>query len=123
MCTKQRKSVIVVNQGPDGTYEVQETIQEVEDNVVENSSPLLGLLLIVLLYWCWSWVLGFAMSILQLITLPYFIIFQMTDVVSYSLSSILLSMFNISFIHTVVILLGVCTLVQHLAKIATALST
>ena len=45
---------------------------------------LLGLykrFFLVLLYWCWSWVFGFAVSVFQIITFPYLVIFKVKHLI------------------------------------------
>jgi len=121
MCNRQRKSVIVVHQGPDGTYQIEETIQEVDNRVVENSSPLAGLLLIVALYWCWSWLFGFAASVFQVITFPYILIFKISDTLSYSISSLLLQMATFECLKSFILFMGFMTLMEHSLMAALAL--
>jgi len=115
---RPKRSVIIVHQSADGTYHLEETsthLQE-EECEVENSSPLLGLLCVVVLYWCWSYVLMSMYFVLQLITLPYRLVYQVSDFLSIGISSLIFS--TASYIP---IILGIFTLAEHISAIVQVL--
>jgi hypothetical protein len=111
---RPKRSVIIVHQSADGTYHLEETSTHLreEECTVENSSPLLGLLCVVVMYWCWSYVLMIMYFVLQLTTLPYRLVYQVSDLLSIGISSVIFSL--ASYIP---IILGIFTLAEHICAI------